>query len=82
MIVLTPTTDAQLFKVIPRIYAAEFSMSIKDDSTNIDVFYDITNAVTNVNYLTFSQAFNPVLVEGHFYDIRLYSDFNFWNYLE
>tara|TARA_R100001369_G_scaffold2271_3_gene7726 strand:- start:3145 stop:3573 length:429 start_codon:yes stop_codon:yes gene_type:complete len=79
MIVLTPTTDAQLFKVIPRIYAAEFSMSIKDDSTNIDVFYDITNAVTNVNYLTFSQAFNPVLVEGHFYDIRLYSDFNFWN---
>tara|TARA_R110000796_G_scaffold216975_1_gene332987 strand:+ start:263 stop:691 length:429 start_codon:yes stop_codon:yes gene_type:complete len=79
MIVLTTATTAQIFKIIPRIYAAEFTMSIEDDSTNIPVYYDITNATIDVNYLTFSQIFNPVLVEGHFYNLRLYSDYNFWN---
>ena len=79
MIVFNTSTTAQAFKIIPRSYAAEFTMSITDDSTNITVYYDITNAITDVNYLTFNQAFNPILVEGHFYDIRLYSDYNFWN---
>ena len=79
MIVLTTATTAQIFKIIPRIYGAEFTMSIEDDSTNIPVYYDITNATIDVNYLTFSQIFNPVLVEGHFYNLRLYSDYNFWN---
>ena len=79
MIVLTTATTAQTFNVIPRIYASEFSMSITDDSTNIPVYYDITNATTNVNFLTFTQVFSPVLVEGHFYDIRFYTDYNFWN---
>ena len=79
MIVFTTATTAQTFKVIPRIFAAEFSMSITDDSNNIPVYYDITTGTTSGNYLTFNQAFNPVLVEGHFYNLRLYSDLNFWN---
>ena len=79
MIVFNTSATAQAFKIIPRTYGAEFTMSITDDSTNITVYYDITNAITDVNYLTFNQAFNPILVEGHFYDIRLYSDYNFWN---
>tara|TARA_R110000822_G_scaffold20975_2_gene66799 strand:+ start:835 stop:1263 length:429 start_codon:yes stop_codon:yes gene_type:complete len=79
MIVFTTSTAAQTFNVIPRNYGAEFTMSITDDSTNIPVFYDITTAITDVNYLTFTQAFNPVLVEGHFYDIRFYTDYNYWN---
>jgi|TARA_B110000285_G_scaffold194235_1_gene223768 hypothetical protein len=79
MIVFNTSATAQAFKIIPRSYAAEFTMSITDDSTNITVYYNITNAITDVNYLTFNQAFNPILVEGHFYDIRLYSDYNFWN---
>ena len=79
MIVLKTATTVQTFKVIPRKYEAEFTMSITDDSTNITVFYDITNATTDVNFLTFNQAFNPVLVEGHFYDLRFFTDFNFWN---
>tara|TARA_R110000803_G_scaffold116114_1_gene184723 strand:- start:219 stop:647 length:429 start_codon:yes stop_codon:yes gene_type:complete len=79
MIVFKTATTAQTFKVIPRIFAAEFTMSIIDDSTNIPVYYDITTATTDVNYLTFTQAFSPVLVEGHFYDVRFYSDFNVWN---
>jgi len=79
MIVLTTTTSAQAFKVIPRTFGAEFSLSIRDDSTNVTQTYEINNAVTSGNYLTFNQAFSPVLVEGHFYDIKLFSDPNFWN---
>lgn len=79
MIVFNTSTLAQEFKVIPRIYGDEFSLSITDDSTNIVVYYNITNATTSGNYLKFSQAFSPVLVEGHFYDVRLYTDYNYWN---
>ena len=79
MIVLTTSTLAQAFKVIPRTYGDQFTMSIRDDSTNVTQTYEVTNAVTSGNYLTFDQAFSPVLVEGHFYDIKLYSDPNFWN---
>lgn len=79
MIVLTTSTLAQAFKVIPRTYADEFTLSIRDDSTNVTQTYEVTTGVTSGNYLTFSQAFSPVLVEGHFYDIKLYSDPNFWN---
>ena len=79
MIVFSTSKLAQAFKVIPRQYEAEFTMSITDDSTNITVFYDITTGTTIGNFLTFNQAFNPVLVEGHFYDLRFFTDFNFWN---
>jgi|TARA_R110001592_G_scaffold61178_2_gene186364 hypothetical protein len=79
MIVFSTSALAQAFKVIPRKYEAEFTMSITDDSTNITVFYDITTGTTIGNFLTFNQAFNPVLVEGHFYDLRFFTDFNFWN---
>lgn len=79
MIVLTTSTLAQAFKVIPRTYGDQFTMSIRDDSTNVTQTYEVTTGVTSGNYLTFDQAFSPVLVEGHFYDIKLYSDPNFWN---
>jgi hypothetical protein len=79
MIVLTTSTLAQAFKVIPRTYVDQFTLSIRDDSTNVTQTYEVTTGVTSGNYLTFSQAFSPVLVEGHFYDIKLYSDPNFWN---
>ena len=79
MIVLTTSALAQNLKVIPRTYGAEFTLSIRDDSTNVTATYEVTSAVTSGNYLTFDQIFNPVLREGHFYDIKLYSDPNFWN---
>ena len=79
MIVLTTSALAQNLKVIPRTYGAEFTLSIRDDSTNVTETYEVTSAVTSGNYLTFDQIFNPVLREGHFYDIKLYSDPNFWN---
>tara|TARA_R110000744_G_scaffold46455_2_gene102674 strand:- start:870 stop:1301 length:432 start_codon:yes stop_codon:yes gene_type:complete len=79
MIILTTTAAAQTLSVIPREYSASFSMDIRDDSTNVTKQYDITSATLSGNYLTFNNVFNPVLVENHFFDLRLYIDYNFWN---
>jgi hypothetical protein len=79
MIVLKTTTSSQAFEIIPREYGSQFTLSITDDSTNVTQIYEVSNAITSGNYLTFSQAFSPVLVEGHFYDLELYTDPNFWN---
>ena len=79
MIILTTSADAQSISVVPRIYSSEFTMSIRDDSTNVKVFYEIQNAVTSGNYLDFTNIFNPILVENHFYNVELYVDYNFWN---
>tara|TARA_B110000483_G_scaffold171564_1_gene202966 strand:+ start:352 stop:720 length:369 start_codon:yes stop_codon:yes gene_type:complete len=58
-------------------------MTIRDDSTNVVKSYDITtagNAIATVgNYMTFNATFNPVLVENHFFDLKLFIDYNFWN---
>ena len=69
MIVFKTTASAQNFKVIPRTYVSQFTLSIRDDSTNVTTVYEINNASTSGNYTIFSQAFSPVLVEGHFVDI-------------
>ena len=72
-----------MLKVIPREYADSYTMTVRDDSTNVVKSYDITtagNAVATVgNYLTFNATFNPVLVENHFFDLKLFIDYNFWN---
>ena len=79
MIILKTSALAQTLKVIPREYAASFSVDIRDDSTNVIKVYEVTTAATVGNYLQFNLTFNPVLVENHFFDLRLYVDFNFWN---
>ena len=80
MIILTTSTVAQTISVIPRKYdSIPFKMSVRDDSTNITVIYTIATATTVGNYLEFSKAFAPVLVENHFYNLELYVDYNFWN---
>ena len=79
MIILTTSASAQQLSVIPREYSTEFTLSIRDDSTNVIKYYNITNATISGNYLNFSNIFNPVLVENHFYDLRLYQDYNYWN---
>jgi len=79
MILLNTSSTAQALSVIPRIYSSEFSLSVRDDSTNVSVFYEIINAVNSGNYLSFDNIFSPVLVENHFYDLKLYIDYNYWN---
>ena len=79
MIILKTSSTAQTLSVIPREYVTTFSMDIRDDSTNVIKVYEVTTATTVGNYLVFNNTFNPVLVEGHFYDLRLYIDYNIWN---
>ena len=80
MIILTTSTLAQTLSIIPRQYDdSNFTMSIRDDSTNITKLYQNKSGTTVGNYLTFNNVFNPVLVEGHFFDIHLYIDYDFWN---
>jgi hypothetical protein len=79
MIILTTSASAQQLSVIPRQYSDNFTLSVRDDSTNVVKYYSITNATISGTYLNFSNIFNPILVENHFYDLRLYQDPNFWN---
>jgi len=83
MIILTTAASAQTLSIIPREYVDSFGMDIRDDSTNVTKQYDITKAGNSIatvgNYLNFNATFNPILVENHFFDFRLYIDYNFWN---
>ncbi len=74
MIILTTSAAAQSISVIPRSYLTTFDLSIRDDSTNVEVTYNITNALNEGNYLNFFNTFSPVLVENHFYDLKLTSN--------
>jgi len=74
MIILSTSATAQTFNIIPRQYLGSFTMEVRDDSTNVSVDYSITSGVTSNNYLTFSNTFSPILVEGHFYDLTIYTD--------
>ena len=79
MIILSTSASAQTLKVIPRDYIADFVMRVRDDSTNVIKSYTIDNASQVGNYLQFTNVFNPILVENHFYDLTLETAFSFWN---
>ena len=66
MILKTTTTAAQEFKVIPRVFANDFSFSVRNENTNVETIYEVTTATTSGDYLVFSQAYSPVLVENHY----------------
>jgi len=74
MVIVTTSVNPQNFNVIPRDYTlTTFTMTIRDDSTNVSVVYNITNASVSGNYVTFQNTFSPVLVSNHFYDFKLTS---------
>jgi hypothetical protein len=80
MIILTTSAQAQTLSIIPRQYDdSAFTMSIRDDSTNVTKLYQNLSGTTVGNYMTFNNVFNPVLVEAHFFDLYLYIDYDFWN---
>ena len=74
MIILTTSATAQSLSVIPRSYVSTFTLSIRDDSTNVEKTYSITSVVNSGNYLNFNNIFDPILVENHFYDLKLISN--------
>ena len=70
MKVLKTTASAQNIKVIPREYITSGTLSIKNETTNVNKDYAIT-ATTVEDDLSFNVTFSPVLQEGVFYEITL-----------
>ena len=69
------------FMCIPREYVTSAYMTIRDDSTNVTVDYTLVPRVAGVGnilidkdtYAIYNDTYSN-LVEGHFYDLTLYSD--------
>ena len=69
------------FMCIPREYVTSAYMTIRDDSTNVSVDYTLVPRVAGVGnieivndtYNVYNDTYSN-LVEGHFYDLTIYSD--------
>ena len=73
--------DTNRFACIPREYVTSAYMTIRDDSTNVTVDYTLVPRVGGVGnilidkdaYAIYNDTYSN-LVEGHFYDLTIYSD--------
>ena len=80
MILLKPQATNR-FTIIPREYVTNAYMTLRDDSTNVIVDYTLVprpDSVGNIFiqndvYIIYGTEYVN-LVEGHFYDVTLYSD--------
>ena len=80
MILLKPQATNR-FGIIPREYVSSAYMTLRDDSTNVIDEYTLVPRVDSVGnifiendtYLIYGFEYVN-LVEGHFYDLTLYSD--------
>ena len=80
MILLEPQATNR-FTCIPREYVTNAIMTIRDDSTNVVDEYELEPRVDGVGniriendrYIIYYSEYEN-LVEGHFYDLTLYSD--------
>ena len=73
---------ANRFTCIPREYVTNAVMILRDDSTNVKVKYELVPRVDGVgNILIINDTYTIYyseyenLVEGHFYDLTLYSNY-------
>ena len=73
--------DTNRFMCIPREYVTSAYMTIRDDSTNVSVDYTLVPRVDGVGNIYIENDSYAIygfeyenLVEGHFYDLTLYSD--------
>ena len=79
--ILFNTTAINQFTIIPRQYVTSAYMTIRDDSTNVTVNYTLIPRVAGVGnieiikdtYNVYNDTYSN-LVEGHFYDLTIYSD--------
>ena len=84
MIVLT-TDASQTLSIIPREYLGQFTIEVRDTTLNKDfTYHEETTSTTSGNYLTFTNSYiddaaASIFIEGRFYDLDLYADYNYWN---
>ena len=81
MILLKPQATNE-FNCIPREYVTNAVMILRDDSTNVKVKYALEPRVDGVGNIFIERDFYIIynseyenLVEGHFYDLTLYSNY-------
>jgi hypothetical protein len=67
---LLPTTDAQTIKIIPRVYSATVTITLRDDSSNTTVTI-LPTGLRQANYINLTSVFN--LKEGRFYDLKVFN---------
>ena len=80
MILFYPQAENR-FMCIPREYVTSAVMILRDDSTNVKVKYALEPRVDGVGniliendtYIIYNDTYSN-LVEGHFYDLTIYSD--------
>ena len=70
MKILTTSSSAQTIKVIPREYITSGTLSLRNDTTNVDKDYSISPSTVD-DALVFTVTFSPVLQEGLYYDFTL-----------
>lgn len=68
MKVLTTSSSDQTLKIIPRTYATNVTVKLKDDSTNTETSYS-SATTTDKNYLVITDTFT--LKEGRIYDMQV-----------
>ena len=80
MIILYPSTTNK-FICIPREYVTNAIMTLRDDSTNVSVDYELEPRIDGVGNIRIENDTYAIygfeyenLVEGHFYDLTIYSD--------
>tara|TARA_R100001530_G_scaffold11408_2_gene11009 strand:+ start:102 stop:542 length:441 start_codon:yes stop_codon:yes gene_type:complete len=83
MIVLT-TDASQTLTIIPREYLGSFTVDIRDTSLNTVFNYFEDTTTTSGDYLTFTGNYiddedDSIFIEGRFYDLDLYADYNYWD---
>lgn len=79
MVILSPTTSAQEFNVVPRNPNELSSLTLtitEEESKNSETFEDIT-AYVNGDYICISQAFS-ILQENRLYKISITQDGSNW----
>ena len=70
MKIQTTSSSAQTIKVIPREYITSGTLSLRNDTTNVDKDYSISPSTVDDD-LVFTVTFSPVLQEGLYYDFTL-----------
>ena len=81
MILFKPQASNR-FTCIPREYVTTAVIVLRDDSTNVSVKYGLVPRIggsgnieiSNDTYNVYNDTYSN-LVEGHFYDLTLYSDY-------
>ncbi|HAT66605.1 MAG TPA: hypothetical protein DCS66_18755, partial [Flavobacteriaceae bacterium] len=77
-------TASQTLTIIPREYLGSFYVKIRDTSLNKTFTYLEDTTTTSGNYLSFTgnyvdDADVSIFIEGRFYDLDAFADYNYWN---